>query len=147
MSDKRMPMTGGCHCGDVSYGATGQSVMVELCHCQSCRRAVGAPVMAWAAFRRSEFAITVGNPAAHQSSPGLVRTFCRRCGTSLTLADDRFPDEIYVSVGSFDEADALPPEFHIWRSHCLTWLETSDSLPRYVQFKSDGMVEEHRPQS
>ncbi len=69
------------------------------------------------------------------------------CGTSLTLADDRFPDEIYVSLASFDDAEELPPEFHIWRSNRLSWLETSDSLPRYVQFRGDGIVEEQPGQS
>ena len=98
--------------------------------------------MAWAAFRRSEFAFTVGNPSAYESSPGLERTFCGRCGTSLTLADDRFRDEIYASLGSFDDAEKLPPEFHIWRSHRLSWLETADTLPRFVQFRADGIVEE-----
>jgi hypothetical protein len=72
----------------------------------------------------------------------LVRTFCGRCGTSLTLADDRFPDEIYVSVASLDNAEALPPEFHIWRAHRLSWLEISDHLPRYVEFRADGIMED-----
>ncbi len=64
--------------------------------------------MGWATFRRGEFAITAGNPTAYESSPGVVRTFCGRCGTSLTGLDDRVPDEIYVSLGSFDDAEELP---------------------------------------
>jgi hypothetical protein len=147
MSYKTMSITGGCMCGAVKYEAKGPSVLVELCHCRSCRRTVGAPLMAWAAFRQGEFAIAAGNASAYESSPGLERTFCGRCGTSLTLADDRFPDEIYVSVGSFDDAEEMPPEFHIWRSHRLSWLETSDGLPRYVQFKADGILEEKSGQS
>lgn len=147
MSDKTISITGGCCCGDVIYGATGESVLVEFCHCRSCRHTVGAPLMAWAAFRRDEFAITAGKPIAYESSPGVVRTFCGRCGTSLTLADGRFPSEIYVSIGSFDNAEELPPEFHIWRSHRISWLETSDSLPRYVQFRADGIVESQIRQS
>ena len=142
MSDKTSPVTGGCICGAVRYETKGQPIMVELCHCRSCRHAVGAPLMAWAAFRRDEFAVTLGDPIAYESSLGLVRSICGSCGTSLTLADNRFPDEIYVSLGSFDDADKLPPEFHIWRSHRLSWLETSDSLPRYVQFMSDGILED-----
>ncbi len=109
MSDKTVPITGGCMCGTVRYEAKGQPVLVEFCHCRSCRHAVGAPLMAWAAFRRSEFAITAGNPTAYESSPGMVRTFCGRCGTSLTGLDARVPDEIYVSLGSFDDAEELPP--------------------------------------
>jgi hypothetical protein len=142
MNDKTLPIKGGCCCGGVRYEATGQSVLVEFCHCRSCRHAVGAPLMAWAAFRRSEFAITAGNSTVYESSPGLERTFCGRYGTSLTLSDDRFPDDIYVSVCSFHDAEKLPPEFHIWRSHRLSWLETSDTLPRYVQFRADDIVEE-----
>ena len=147
MSDNIVPITGGCICGAVRYEAKGQSVMVELCHCRSCRHAVGAPLMAWAAFRRGDFAITTGAPTIYESSPGLERAFCGRCGTSLTLADDRFSDEIYVSLGSLDDAELFPPEFHIWRSHRLSWLETSDSLPRYVQFRSNGIVEKKPGQS
>lgn len=142
MSDKRTPISGGCCCGDVKYEATGESVLVEFCHCGSCRHAAGAPLMAWVAFRRGEFTITAGDCTAYESSPGVVRTFCGRCGTSLTLADDRFPGEIYVSVGSFDDPEGLPPEFHIWRSHRISWLETSDHLPRYVRFRADGIEEE-----
>ena len=147
MSDKTTPTSGGCCCGDVKYEATGKSVLVEFCHCRSCRHAAGAPLMAWAAFRRGEFAVTAGNCAAYESSPGVVRTFCGRCGTSLTLADKRFPDEIYVSVGSFDDPEELPPEFHIWRSNRISWLETSDHLPRYVQFRADGIEEERLERS
>ena len=142
MSDEIGPTSGGCCCGDVRYEAKGPSVLIELCHCLTCRRAVGAPLMAWVAFPRSEFAIVSGSCTAYESSPGLSRTFCGRCGTSLTLADERFPDEIYVSVASLDDPERMPPEFHIWRSHRVSWLETSDALPRYVQFRADGIVEE-----
>lgn len=143
MSDTIVPMNGGCSCGDIRYEVRGQAVLVELCHCRSCRHTVGAPLMAWTAFRRNDFTITAGSVTVYPSSPGLERSFCGRCGTSLTLSDERFPDETYVSVASFDDAETLPPEFHIWRSHRLSWLETVDALPRYVQFRADGVVEEH----
>lgn len=32
-------------------------------------------------------------------------------------------------------------------AHRLSWLETSDSLPRHVQFRGDGIVEEQPGQS
>ena len=147
MGDKTMLITGRCCCGDVRYRATGESELVELCHCRSCRRAAGAPLMAWAAFRRSDFEIMTGIATAYESSPGVIRTFCGRCGTSLTLTDDRFPSEIYVSLGSLDDTENFPPEFHIWRSHRISWLETADSLPRYVQFRADGILEEQLGQS
>jgi hypothetical protein len=82
-----------------------------------------------------------GDPTDYQSSKTVIRSFCGKCGTSLTLADRRFPEEIYLSAASFDQPEMLPPQFHIWRSHRLSWLETSDTLPRYAQFRADGIIE------
>ena len=141
MGDVSAPITGGCLCGAVRYGITGAPVLTELCHCKTCRRAAGAPMMAWAAFSRREFEIVEGKPAEFVSSPGVVRTFCRRCGTSMTLFDERFAQEIYVAIGSFDEPQAVAPEVHIWRSHRLPWLEIADDLPRYMGFKVEGLLE------
>lgn len=97
--------------------------------------------MAWAAFKHNNFSFIRGEPATYESSPGVHRTFCGRCGTSLTLTDERFASEVYVSLASFEDNETPFPEFHIWRSQRLTWLETDDDLPRYVQFKFEGILE------
>ena len=97
--------------------------------------------MAWAGFKRENVSLNCGEPTEYESSFGINRTFCSRCGSSLTLADERFPGEVYVSLASFDDAEAPIPEVHIWRSERLSWLETTDDLPRYGQFKSDGILE------
>ena len=141
MSGNEVPRFGSCRCGDVRLQVTGQPVLVEYCHCRSCRHSAGAPLMAWAGFKRENVSLICGEPTEYESSFGITRTFCSRCGSSLTLADGRFPDEIYVSLASFDDAEAPIPEVHIWRSERLSWLETTDDQPRYVQFKSDGILE------
>ena len=133
-------ITGHCQCGAIRFRVSGEPVLTEFCHCPSCRRASGAPLMAWAAYDRAGFVLTEGKPVDYASSPGVTRTFCGRCGTSLTLADERFP-EIYVAIASFDEPEAIMPEFHIWRAHRLSWVETSDDLPRYLRFKHQGELE------
>ena len=79
---------------------------------------------------------------ARDASPGVTRGFCGDCGTPLTLADARFPGEVYIAAASLDDPEALPPEFHIWRSERLSWLETADALPRYRRFKVQGELEE-----
>ncbi|MGY8995727.1 MAG: GFA family protein [Alphaproteobacteria bacterium] len=132
---------GRCKCGDVTFEVVGPTVMVEFCHCRSCRHAVGAPLMAWAAFSTDGFAVLAGEPVVYESSPGVRRGFCGRCGSSLTLTDERFDGEIYVALAVFDDADAPEPDFHIWRSERLAWLETADSLPRYRRFMGDGELE------
>lgn len=141
MADTVDEITGGCMCGAVRYHVSGAPVLMEYCLCGSCRRAAGAPLMAWAAYETGDFDCTEGKPAEYVSSPGVVRTFCGTCGSSLTLTDTRF-DEIYVAMATFDEPGAAAPEFHIWRSERLPWLETADDWPRYLRFKYQGELDE-----
>ncbi len=140
MSKTDDSITGRCHCGEVRFNVTGDPVLTEFCHCPSCRRAAGAPLMAWAAYGRADFEVTAGEPVAHASSPGVTRTFCGRCGSSLTLTDERIA-EIYVAIAAFDDPEAVTPDIHIWRSHRLSWVETADDLPRYLRFKFQGELE------
>jgi hypothetical protein len=132
---------GGCHCGDIRFEILSAPDLTEYCHCGTCRKTTGAPVMAWAGVAREDFRLLEGVPSIYASTPGVERGFCGRCGTSLTIYSEQYPAEIYVSITAFDEAQAVAPEIHIWREERLPWLETADNLPRYVRFKSDGILE------
>ena len=122
---------GGCLCGAVRYRAGGEASHPTLCHCNSCRRAAGAPLVAWVTFPLAQFAFTKGAPARYRSSPRVVRTLCPICGTSLTYQHDSLPGEIDVTVGSLDDPSAFPPADHTWTSERIAWLELGDALPRY----------------
>jgi len=98
-------------------------------------------LIAWAGFDRDNVSLFHGEPTRHEASPGVIRTFCGRRGSSLTLADERFPGDMYVSLAAFEDAEAPVPEVHFWRSERLPWHETTDTLPRYSRFVSDGMSE------
>lgn len=142
MSDDDFAANGRCHCGAIRFRVTAAPMLTEFCHCESCRRSVGAPLMAWAGFSRDAVTITHGEPVAYESSPGVIRTFCGNCGASLTLADERFASEVYVATAAFDDpgaTEAVAPEVHIWRSERLPWVETTDALPRYKGFVSEGV--------
>ena len=87
-AEERMSETeyeGGCLCGAVRFRAAGPASNATLCHCTSCRRAAGAPVVAWLTFAAPRFAFTRGDPVRYRSSPLVVRSFCGRCGTQSWL--------------------------------------------------------------
>lgn len=134
-------VAGGCLCGDIRFKFSETPRLVEYCHCNSCRKAVGAPVMAWAGVGLEQFKITKGSPGRYTSSPGVERTFCQRCGTSLTQFAEEFPEEIYVAISVLDDPETMAPDVHIWRLDRLPWFETADDFPRYQRFKSDGILE------
>ena len=124
-------LEGGCLCRAVRYRASGEPVTVVYCHCTSCRRASAAPVVAWAMFPLDRFELAAGKPAVYASSEGVERSFCPTCGTPLTYRADYMPGLVDVTVASFDDPAALPPQMHIWEAERIHWLDIADRLPRH----------------
>ena len=85
--------------------------------------------MPWVSFHAHEFEYTAGVPVEFESSPGALRVFCGTCGTSLANRRLDKPNEIVVSICSFDPPRAFTPDAHIWGSEMLPWVRLSDNLP------------------
>ena len=126
-----MGLAGGCMCGAVRYEAEGEPFHPTLCHCRDCRRASGAPALAWFSVRRDALRWVHGTPALRRSSPGVERQFCAACGTQLTWHGDTAPDEIDVTIGSLDDPDAVVPLDHTFYGQRVGWLHLGDNWHRY----------------
>jgi hypothetical protein len=122
---------GGCLCGSIRYRATSDPVATSLCHCRSCRRASGAPSVAWAVFRSSDFAFVTGEPASFHSSPGVLRTFCRNCGTPLTYQRESDTGKIDITTATLDDPDQFAPACEIWTGEKLEWEALNAALPNH----------------
>ena len=124
-------LRGGCLCGDVRYEVDGPVDRVMICHCAMCRRSVGAQSVAWACARSETVRVTAGAPRWYDSSPRGRRGFCARCGASLFFADPSDPRELAVTVGTFDEPDALPPKGHVYVPSKLAWVRLEPGLEQH----------------
>ncbi len=113
---------GGCLCGEVRYRMTSSPDHLTMCHCSNCRRAVGAQSVAWLTLPANSFAFTQGTPVGYRTETEALRTFCGRCGTSLTYQNDNRPDEIDVTTGSADNPEDFPPTEHVWAEERLSWV-------------------------
>jgi hypothetical protein len=122
---------GGCLCGAVRYEARGTARYLCLCHCRSCRRAAGAPLVAWGTFARGQLRITRGALTEFASSAGVQRGFCARCGTPLTFRKEANPQDIDITLASLDEPAALAPQMHVWVQDKLPWVSIEDGLPQH----------------
>ena len=128
---------GGCLCGDVRYEAGGEPFHLTSCHCTICRRASGAPSVAWFTVQRSHFRIVRGEPNRFRSSSSATRGFCGRCGSQLTFASDDAPDEIDVTICTLDEPQALPPQDHTFVRSKLSWVALADGLPQHARTRRE----------
>jgi hypothetical protein len=126
-------LTGGCLCGEVRYEADGVPFHKTVCHCSMCRRASGAPTVAWFSVPRGELRWMRGGPQHYRSSAQATRGFCVRCGTALTYENDAYPDEIDITTCSLDDPELVPPTDHTRTSSRLRWVKLSDGLPQHPE--------------
>ena len=130
--------TGRCFCGHVRFQLAGEPTFACHCHCESCRRAAGAAFVTWATFGLDGFTLTSGTIAEYHSSPGVRRGHCAACGTTITYAQDKHPEDIDVAVSSLDDPSGIDPEAHIWVEDKVPWLVVNDDLPQYKTTVSEG---------
>jgi len=112
---------GGCLCGAIRYEISGEPEQALVCHCPDCRKAAGSHAVSWLIVDKTQFILVKGQPTAYGSSPGVVRTFCGKCGTTLTWAGDAHPARIDVTLGSLDDPNKFIPARAVYRRHKLKW--------------------------
>jgi hypothetical protein len=124
--------TGTCLCGAIRYEARGTPRAVNHCHCVQCQRASGAAMATWATWPRTDVRMLAGQVADFESSPGVKRSFCARCGSTLfwrRVACER--EELDIAAGTLDEPDRLAPTEHIFVKSRRRWMPLCDGLPAY----------------
>ena len=124
-------LSGRCLCGAVRYQCETAPTWTALCHCESCRRACSAPVVAWMGFTANAVRWD-GERDFYQSSGIAKRGFCRTCGTQMSFESTRWPGELHLYAASLDEPQQYAPQLHCHVSERLTWLHTSDDLPVFA---------------
>ena len=130
--------SGRCFCGQVRYELSGKPKAACHCHCESCRRAAGAPFVTWVSFDGDGLSLVSGTIAEYRSSPGVHRGHCAACGTTITYSWDKRPEEIDIALSSLDDPSGIEPEAHIWVEDKVPWLVINDDLPQYRTTVSAG---------
>lgn len=130
-----MRLEGGCHCGAVRYAVDGDPRYVALCHCADCRKASGAPMVAWAAFGEDDFRVTRGEARTRNSSGAAMRGFCGDCGSGLWYSNAKMlPGLVDIQVATFDDPDALPPRIHVQTAERIGWMRDAHGLPAFDRY-------------
>jgi hypothetical protein len=129
---------GRCLCGQLRFHAKGPWSGLCFCHCESCRRFAGAPLVAWGSVPREQFRVSAGELAQVATSPGVARGYCPRCMASLTYARDDEPQTIDIALSALEDARGLAPRRHIWTEDKLEWMTLNDGLPVFPRLSEKG---------
>ncbi len=124
---------GSCLCGAVKYEIDAPIESATHCHCSQCRKGHGAAfgtyfTVHWNSFRWVQGEDMVGE---FHSSPGVTRTFCRQCGSTLQwYSQSANPDWVGVTLGTLDSPLGPIPQKHIYSESKADWYAIADGLPQ-----------------
>ncbi len=121
-------MSGGCQCGAVRYRAHRLNDDAHICHCRMCQKAVGGPFISLVSVENDSLSWTRGAATEFMSSGRTARGFCARCGTPLYMRD-LDGTKVFLTIGSLDEPDRVPPKKQIGNESRRTWFAGLHDLP------------------
>lgn len=116
---------GSCLCGTVNFSASKVSKYIGACHCMTCQKWGGGPLLAVnsgcdVSFSGEKFI------SVYDSSPWAERGFCKKCGSHLFYRLKQ-QQEYIVPVGLFENSD----DFVFQRQVFI------DQKPAYYCFAND----------
>lgn len=131
--DASAPLSGRCLCGAVRWETEAEPLWGGHCHCDSCRRATGAPFVSFFGMPRAAL-LWSGTTTNYCSSNGQVsRRFCSACGTHMAYHWAGWPDETHLYAATLHDSSRFVPQAHFHYAERLPWLVLDDSLPRHPQ--------------
>ena len=122
---------GYCLCKETTWGYRGEVTWACYCHCDDCRRNCAAPVVAWIGVPLKNFSWTGVSPSTYESSKGVFRHFCGKCGSPMGFEADHYAGGMHLYAASLQDPGDFKPTFHVNYESKLPWLEMQDELKKY----------------
>jgi hypothetical protein len=122
-----MKVTGGCHCGNITYDAEVDPATVRVCHCTDCQKLTGTLFRASITSLPGTFVLRSGTLKVYiktaESGNKRAHAFCPECGTPIySAAPGPKPSSYSLRVGGIDQrAKFAPPVQQIWCRSALPW--------------------------
>ncbi len=121
---------GSCLCGEVIFEAGNFSKEAAACHCTMCRKFHGAAFGTLVTVSHFNWLSGVQLLGNYKADNGTVRTFCKKCGSSLGFRSEG--GEFEVAIACFDEDIPVKIDAHIYTANKACWVEPDDSVPNHV---------------
>ncbi len=130
----KLPITGGCLCGAVTYEITEPPLGAGNCHCRTCQRAVGAPYLPALFVPYQSFKINGPyKEYASISASGntMNRGFCPNCGTTLFGRNSATNKIRPVNAATLDDPGIYHPTMDFWVSDAQPWDTMNADLEKF----------------
>lgn len=129
-----MKITGGCHCGNITYEAELDLKNVVICHCTDCQSLSGSAFRTVAMSEEGAFTFLAGDPKIYvktgDSGNKREQAFCSDCGSpiySSSVGDG--PRQYGIRLGTVDQRNQITPKKQKWIESSQPWTQDISSLP------------------
>jgi hypothetical protein len=128
-------MNAECLCRGIRIDVSGKIGPVVYCHCSRCRKASGTAFGANADVRRKYLKLLAGEDLIreYESSPGVFRAFCGRCGSPIYSRRPDAPDVLRLRLGMLDDDPGRRSLAHFWVGSKAAWFDIADDLPQFAE--------------
>ena len=135
-------LRGSCLCGGVVYKVAVLDPQMAHCHCSMCRKFHGAAFATYGSVKREDFSWLQGQQLLQEfvADNQTTRTFCKKCGSSLTFAPSGDTgEEVEIALATLDSEIAGRPSAHIFTEFKANWHQISDDRPKFMRGRDSQM--------
>jgi hypothetical protein len=122
----KLPLSGGCQCGQLRYEIRAEPMSVYICHCTECQRQSGGAFGMSMVVPRPSLVYVSGKPAtwSRTSDRGNVLDgdMCATCGVRIAHHPKVNPAVSILKPGTLDDTRWLVPVGHIWTRSAQPWV-------------------------
>lgn len=143
----RSLLVGSCLCSRVRFRATQTPLRTFACHCTFCQRLTGSAFYVESIFPHAavEFEGEGFSTFDHTSDTSGLEVhvrFCARCGTTLGLAFERWPQVLALSRSCLHEADNIATDAHIWTRSAQAGIALPSGVDCFAEspYRLDGKI-------
>jgi hypothetical protein len=132
--DTSMPnriLRGRCLCGAIQYTVNGEPRWCAHCHCDDCRHHTGSAFATFIGVDSDSFTLSDGEFGRIESSAGVYRSFCAKCGTPMAYERNDLPNEIHLYVGTLEQPQDIHPTLEVFCRDRLPWLKLTVDGPSF----------------
>ena len=146
MTGPKLPMEGGCRCGQVRFRISAPPLIAMACHCTGCQRMTASAFSLSAAIPADSFEVTQGEPVIGGLHGATRHYFCPRCMSWLFTQAEGMDWFVNVRPTMLDVPSAFPPFVETFTSEKLAWATTpaAHSYPEFPPFEAfEGLMAEY----
>lgn len=132
-----MHITGGCHCGAITYEAEVDPDTVSVCHCTDCQTFSGSAFRTSVPAKRDGFKLLTGEPKIYvktaASGNKRAQAFCSTCGTHLYATTPDNQQVFGLRTGTSQQRAQLVPNKQIWCQSAQGWALELGSIAQFAR--------------